>query len=284
MREFLWNECFWYDFKKIWNLKNFYSVFLKGFADYDGFNGEENVNLKNGYIRLVKYLSSNISKNAIKLNEFVLNIDWSSASVINVKTSVGTYKTKKIVNTVSLGVLKANHKTMYTPALPSEKISVINKLGFGTVNKIFFVFEKPVFDGNQAGIQFLWTNDTNFKLKSDKTCNLNGNEFYKSFNSLVVLPKNKNILFGFFVGKDSIFSERLSDSCLIDVFAEMLDKFFPKLKIPRPIDVVRSKWNSNPLVQGSYSFPKVGSQLSDTKLLAKPVVFIFLGLFYLFEL
>jgi hypothetical protein len=185
--------------------KQFLFCSLKGFADYDGFNGEENVNLKNGYIKLVKYLSSNISKNAIKLNESVLNIDWSSASVINVKTSVGTYKTKKIVNTVSLGVLKANHKTMYTPALPSEKISVINKLGFGTVNKIFFVFENPVFDGNQAGIQFLWTNDTNFKLKSDKTCNLNGNEFYKSFNSLVVVPKNKNILFGFFVGKDSIF-------------------------------------------------------------------------------
>ena len=86
------------------------------------------------------------------------------------------------------------------------------------------------------------------------------------------MPNNKNILFGFFVGEDSVFSESLSDECMIDIFAELLNKFFPKYKIPRPADIVRSKWKSNVLTQGSYSFPKVGSSMDDTKTLAKPVV------------
>lgn len=52
-------------------------------------------------------------------------------------------------------------------------------------------------------------------------------------------PKKKNILFGFLVGKASAFSETLSDECMIDIFGEMLAKFFPKLNIPKPRAIVR---------------------------------------------
>ena len=56
---------------------------------------------------------------------------------------------------------------------------------------------------------------------------------------MTVPPKKKNVLFGFFVGKDSIFSEALSDECMIDIIAEMFTKFFPKINIPRPKAIVR---------------------------------------------
>ena len=85
------------------------------------------------------------------------------------------------------------------------------------------------------------------------------------------MPKKTNVLFAFLVGNGSIYSESMSDECLIDVIAELFGIFFPKLNIPRPRHVIRSKWSSNSLVQGSYSFVKVGSTMNDVNTLAKPV-------------
>ena len=163
---------------------NFYELSAKGYVNYDEFNGEEFNNLKNGYIKLIQYLSSKLPSNDIKMNEKVSNIDWTQAQtntngLITVKTSssngaLTNYQAKRVVTTVSLGVLKSSHKTMFTPSLPSDKVNVINNLGFGTVNKIFYIFDKPVFSGSQAGLQFLWTNQS-FTLNAEQKCNLNVN-------------------------------------------------------------------------------------------------------------
>lgn len=160
------------DMRADYACNDFYELSAYGFADYDGFGGEENNNLKNGYIKLIQYLSTNLPKKSLKLNEKVSNIDWSS-DLVKIKTSKNNYDAKRVVTTVSLGVLKAQHKQMFTPALPADKTSAIKRLGFGVVNKIFFIFDKPVFSGKQAGLQFLWDSNTKFVLDSDKNCNLN---------------------------------------------------------------------------------------------------------------
>ena len=157
---------------------NFKELSAKGFAAYDGFNGEENNNLKNGYIKLIQHLNSNIPKKAVKLSESVEKIDWSlvklknSTGLITVKTNKDSYQAKRVVTTVSLGVLKSSYKQMFTPSLPANKTDAINRLGFGTVNKIFFIFNNSIFTGNKGGLQFLWANNTKFVLDADKKCNL----------------------------------------------------------------------------------------------------------------
>ena len=65
------------------------------------------------------------------------------------------------------------------------------------------------------------------------------NRFYKSFSTFDVLPKFKNILFAFLVGEDSIKSENVSDECFKDVIYELLLKFYPRLNLPRPINIIR---------------------------------------------
>ena len=100
---------------------------------------------------------------------------------------------------------------------------------------------------------------------------MQGNEFYKAYSSFTVVPKKPNVLFAFLVGNGSIYSESMSDECMIDVIAELFGIFFPNLNIPRPRNVIRSKWSSNGLVKGSYSFVKVGSTMNDVNTLAKPV-------------
>lgn len=74
------------------------------------------------------------------------------------------------------------------------------------------------------------------------------------------------------MGADGAFSETVSDQCMIDIIYELFMKFFPKLNIPKAKTILRSKWTTNPLYRGSYSFVKVGSTIQDYDTLAKPVV------------
>ena len=212
----------------------------RGYAQYKYFDGEEFTNLKNGYIQLINHLKSKLSGLKIKLAEPVNNVNYSDG-IVQVNTSKGVYKANHVVMTVSLGVLKSSYKTLFTPALPGEKVNAINKLGFGVVNKLFFVFDKPVFDDGISGVQFLWANDTNFVLSPNVRCNLSAkfSQFYKSFNTITIPPKRRDLFFTFFTGQNSIYIESLSDECMIDVMSDLLKKFFPKKNIPRPKALVR---------------------------------------------
>jgi len=172
------------DMRSDYACNSFYDLSARGYAQYTNFEGEEFTNLKNGYIKLIDYLKSKLSKNMIKLSEPVRNVDYSS-NIINVKTSKNVYKAKYVIMTVSLGILKSNYMSLFSPALPSAKINAINNLGFGVVNKLFFVFDKPIFyDNTVSGVQFLWANDTSFELSQNVRCNLSPefSQFYKSFN------------------------------------------------------------------------------------------------------
>jgi hypothetical protein len=50
----------------------------------------------------------------------------------------------------------------------------------------------------------------------------------------MILPHCPNVLEGLVAGEDAVFTESLSDECLIDVVSEILTKSFPNLHLPRP--------------------------------------------------
>ena len=57
-------------------------------------------------------------------------------------------------------MLKKNHKTLFTPVLPSWKVRAIEKMGFGNLEKIFLEFEKPFWPMDRnvwVSYDFLWT-------------------------------------------------------------------------------------------------------------------------------
>lgn len=64
-----------------------------------------------------------------------------------------------VIFTPSLGVLKKNYRTLFTPALPRLKIRAIKNMGYGTLEKIFLEFEKPFWptDMNWVSYDFLWS-------------------------------------------------------------------------------------------------------------------------------
>ena len=166
---------------KLNNNQSFYELTAAGINEAVDFGGNQYTNLKNGYFKLVNLLSSNLTSKFIHLNKLVTNIDYSNKAEIVVSVydfftrSMVKYNADYVLVTIPLGVLKQNYKSLFRPSLPFAKANAIEKLGFGTVNKIFAVYDKPVFTGDDQGLQLLWRADlqnvSNLPY-SDQKCNL----------------------------------------------------------------------------------------------------------------
>ena len=105
--------------------------------------GENDWLLPDGVQSVVKSLSSSLPTDAISLNERVTNIDWTDDDMVQVTTEQDTFIASHVIVTIPLGVLKANHKKLFTPNLDSEKVKTIENLGFGNVAKLFLEWDQP---------------------------------------------------------------------------------------------------------------------------------------------
>ena len=146
-----------------------------GWNEYEDFDGEHYINLKNGYGRIIDFLASQLPSEVLHLNEPVELINWQLAASdrrapIEIKThhlpanTRCVYLADKVLCTVPLGFLKSNHQHFFYPGLPAEKTSAIERLGFGCVDKIFLIYDKPVLKPDEQGLQIFWRDDLKFTL------------------------------------------------------------------------------------------------------------------------
>ena len=149
---------------------------LLGWLKHDEADSErdELISLKAGGMKnLIEFFLLCIPPERILLNEEIVKIDYSSHENISVysynnETKQGTiFYSDYVICTIPLGCLKANHKTMFVPQLPIAKIEAIERLGFGTVDKLFIAFKGKLFqDENTNGVQVLWVKDMDFNLNA----------------------------------------------------------------------------------------------------------------------
>ena len=119
-----------------------------------------------------KDFASNVPEKNILLNKAVTAIKFDKKTKSDHPVSVITSDGAKIaahhvIFTGSLGVLKADHATLFKPMLSPNRIKAINSVGFGKAEKIFAVYEKPWWKEIQAditGLGLLWEKDVAGKL------------------------------------------------------------------------------------------------------------------------
>lgn len=58
------------------------------------------------------------------------------------------------------GYLKKHQSSFLSPPLPLHKLHSIQRMGFGTNNKIFLEFEQPFWDEDCELIYLVWENET----------------------------------------------------------------------------------------------------------------------------
>ena len=173
----------------------------------------------------------------------------------------------QIVLTAPLGVLKDN-SIKFDPPLPHWKQESINKLGFGTLNKVVLVYEKPFWDLDQDMIGLLRDTD-NPNSRNQDDYSKNRGKFYLFWNC--VKTTGRPMLISLMAGDAAHNALFLTDAQIISEVTHQLAKMYKQTPVPVPTEAVVTRWQRDRFARGSYSYVAPESHSDDYDSMAKPI-------------
>ncbi|XP_010541064.1 PREDICTED: probable polyamine oxidase 5 [Tarenaya hassleriana] len=277
-------------------------------SEYQMFPGEE-ITIAKGYLSVINHLASVLPQDLIQLNRKVTKIEWLTHEEVSddpnaiSENGFDHHRPVKlhfsdgsvvfadhVIVTVSLGVLKAGVSSepgMFSPPLPNFKVDAIKRLGFGVVNKLFVEMTQR----NFPSLQLVFDRaDSELRLKKIPW-------WMRRTATISPIHSNSRVLLSWFAGKEAFELEKLTDDEIIDGVSttvtcltgkEVMKKMKNTEKKPVPLcnghadensatdgvkftRVLKSKWGSDPLFLGSYSYVAVGSSGDDLDAMAEPL-------------
>ncbi len=206
---------------------------------------ENDLAVATGYGNLVARYGFDVP---VSLNSAVRKIDWSGRD-ISLHTTKGTVRAKKVILTVSTGVLAA-HEIEFSPALPDWKLDAVNGLPLGSSTRVALMFDTPLLK----------------ELPSSFTVRTHGDD-----------PLNfRNRPFGYdYVeisagGRMAEWMEKSGERATIDYILGKLRDVAGNVAVPEPIRHIVSAWNGDAWVRGSYSCARPGGA-NQRRVLAQPI-------------
>lgn len=272
-----------------------------GLLEYavDEFEGDH-VFLQDGYIEIIDEIAKPLLEaGAVALETVVTRVDW-TASPIVIETDRGIFTAREVVCTFPLGVLKdtcGKEDAMFKPDLPAEKQEAIQRLGFGTLDKVFAIYSRP------------WWNDEPYRsvikngLISQQTETPAAGEeedevpdsflgFASELNGISVggdgsvspdvyrLPvmnlhslTGQPVLCSFVSCKTATTVEAMADEAISGLFHRTLTQWFG-IEPPTPPDAVHvTRWAQDAYSRGAYSHMITGlSEARHREILQEPVL------------
>ena len=139
------------------------------------------------------------------------------------------YYADHIICTIPLGVLKEKHRSLFSPALPDSKAKCMDKLTFGTVDKIFLHYEKPFLTPEISEVVLLWDN----KCESMSNDQLPmSDRWYRKIYSFVKI--SETLLLGWISGDEAKYMESLKMDDVADTCTNILRQFLNDPLVPKP--------------------------------------------------
>lgn len=263
---------------------NMEEVSIQSYTDWTDLGEGTLLNFKHGYRSLLSWFCKHFpSERWLLLNKQVLNVElmkmtqddndadddrgnvtrWTDSNgrkhewpiVVKYKGG-GAIACNHVIVTSSLGFLKKNMQTFFTPELPANKQELIKSIGFGTVNKIVLQFERPFWNESSGGggIKLVWR-DADFVGRHPFPI------WCRDILAFDVVRRQPNLLIGWIGGMGAKLMEDQSDEIIGEVCLRILNKFLPK-QHARPTRLeacICSRWHANPFIGGSYSFQSMDS-------------------------
>ena len=176
-----------------------------------------------------------------------------------VETAAGKYHARRVVVTVSTGVLAAR-RIAFAPELPEWKWEAIRGLPMGLLNKIIFRFDDDILP-HEA--------DSEWVLHQQSPPPETGEPEVMAF---VVKPLGSKLIVGFFGGTQAARFEKLGDKAAADYAKAALTQMYgPELVARIRNDQTKAThWGQNPWTLGAYSAALPGASRMHEEL-AKPV-------------
>ncbi|HAZ45876.1 MAG TPA: monoamine oxidase [Cyanobacteria bacterium UBA11369] len=217
------------------------------YDEEEAFSGEDYL-FPGGYDQIIQNLAKGIE---IKLQQQVIEIKYSNRGVA-VKTDKGNFEAETAVITLPLGVLKAGN-VKFNPLLPQEKITAINRLDMGVLNKVVLKFSRIFWPQNYDMLGYVSLLEKDFS------------EFF-NWHRYTSAP----ILIGLTGGSFARSLESLSAPKIVENAMKLLRRSHGN-SIPNPEAVIITKWASDRFCLGSYSTMPVGAKASDRIALSTPI-------------
>ncbi len=145
------------------------------------------------------------------------------------------------------------------------------------------MYEKPFWPENLMGYEMVWTpgeNGVSFESLLNVLKNQNEKtqtNWHENIYSFETVKYHSNILCVWLYGCE--YHESLSDEEIKFDCSRLLRRFLGRHDVPEPVEVLRSRWNSNKYFRGSYSYSASGSSTADIKSLAQPMPSIDVSLY-----
>lgn len=254
--------------------KNWNEVSAKGISTFQNCEGDMTLNWKDkGYRTVFSVLKKALPDPAntlpvddkILFNKEVERISWDDTKkdTVTVECSDGTkYTADHVICTVSLGVLKATHKRMFTPELPANKVNAIQGLAIDTIDKIFLKFPTKWWPDKCLGFSFIWSGEDSSTVLNDfpEGRLANGKSWLESVCGFYPIDNNPNVLLGWVDGELVPDIEALSDDVVRRGSMHLLKTFVGKhYNICDPDTFLRTAWHTSKHFQGSYSYRSLES-------------------------
>lgn len=220
----------------------------KHFYDDEAFPGKD-VIVINGYDKVANLLGQGLD---IRLNSRVTEINYNATKSL-VKENGNSIEADYVIVSVPLGVLK-NNSIAFQPSLPASKLSAIQNIQMGNVNKFLFIWNTPFWDTN---IQYIgYTPETKGK-------------FNYFMNMMKFLPTT-NGLMTFAFGDYATVTETMTDAQINSEVMAQLKTIYGN-SIPNPTNMLRTKWGQNINTFGAYSFATNGTTSADFETMATEI-------------
>ncbi|XP_057787661.1 probable polyamine oxidase 5 [Salvia miltiorrhiza] len=234
---------------------------------YVMFPGEE-ITIARGYSAVIDSLASVLPAGVVQLGRKVEKIEWrlvgDSSRPVKLHFGDGsTLSADHVIVTVSLGVLKrgiGEDRSMFDPPLPSPKIRAIKRLGFGVVDKVFV---------QQSSGCELPSLQMAFHAADSELRNPSIPEWMRRTSAIYPIYRGSRVCLAWFTGKEALEVEDLSEEEIINGFSATASDFLSlDFKFGKAL---RTRWGTNPLFFGSYSYVAVGSTIADMDTLSEPL-------------
>lgn len=155
---------------------------------------------------------------------------------------------------------------MFEPSLPAHKLEAIDRLMFGTVDKIFLEYERPFLNPSVSEVMLLWDDG---RLSEVERGDISKTWFRKIYSFTKITD---TLLLGWISGRAAEHMEQLSTTEVAEVCTTILRRFLNDPFVPTPKNCLRTSWHSQPYTRGSYTAMAVGASQLDIRSLAEPLV------------
>ncbi|MCJ1361205.1 hypothetical protein MMC16_000303 [Acarospora aff. strigata] len=232
----------------------------------------EHAQIIGGYLQVPRALWQSPSKLDVRTRRVVNRISYNDDTLDGESGKIycdngETIEADQIVLTLPLGVLKSN-RIRFDPALPSWKAGAIERLGFGTLNKVILVYEKAFWDIDQDMFGLLRDSCREQSLDQGDYISERG-RFYLFWNCIKTC--GRPMLIALMAGDAAHQAESTSDSTLIGEVTEQLRKMFKLTSIPTPSEAIVTRWGKDPFACGSYSYVGAQARPDDYDTMARSI-------------